>query len=130
MARHLITLGPDESYVIIALAGLRTADNAGSAIGEFLRFYRAHTTGRVLFDLTQSQSALPPETLISVAMQVGRAVSPARVAILTADLDAEQGRLWRRGLDATGHDAMVFDHAGEADAWLRSPAGAERVYIF
>jgi hypothetical protein len=127
--RQHITLSPDGRVVIVAVGGARTRQIAEAANAAFLKFYADHPTGLVLFDTSSAHSDAPAEEVVDWATDLCLRVPRLRVAILTRHLDCRYARMWRRALAATGHEATVFDRAGQAVAWLGSPVEGETLYI-
>lgn len=130
MPRHFFTLSPDGALLVISIGGDRNAREAELAIKAFLKFYADHPVRKVVFDLANAHTDISAPELVAEAQKMGRLIEPCQVAIVGRRLDCPFARLWRRGLEATGHEAMVFDHAGEAEAWLRSSDAADTVYVY
>ncbi len=127
--RQHITLSPDGRVAIVAVGGERTRQTAEVGNAAFLKFYADHPTDLVLFDTSSAYSDAPAEEVVEWAMDICTRLPRLRVAILARHLDCHYARMWRRGLAAAGHEATVFEHAGQAVAWLGSPVEGETLYI-
>lgn len=130
MPRHFYTLSPDKQVIVVAISGERSGPDVDAALNGFRAFYADNPTGRILFDLSGANVHMAPPDLVGDTERIGKLFPTARVAILSPHLESTFARIWRRGLKSAGHDAQVFDHSGEADAWLRSGEDDETVYIY
>ena len=129
MKRQHITLSPDGDFIIVSIAGRRTPETARASNAAFLEFYRANPKDKVLFDTVGAYAGDFVGRVIDWAMDVCQQIPPGRVAVLAKDYDCAFARMWRRALQATGHEVELFDHAGQAEAWLTTPADANLLYV-
>lgn len=129
MGRHHISLSPDRSIVIIAVAGARDDVTFANSTPEFLKFYLGQPSRKILFDVVKAYAGLESVTAIELAESCGRQMPPSRIAITARELDCAYARIWRRALSATGHEAFVFESVAEAEAWLRSDADEQTLYV-
>jgi hypothetical protein len=128
---HFFTLSPDETVIVISISGDRTEAEAEAAIRDFLKFYADHPIERVLFDTVKAHAAsYTMADLVDHARMMGRLIKPCKVAILARSMDCPFGRIWRKGLASSGHDAYIFDHLGEAEAWLKNEEDEDAVYVY
>lgn len=129
MKRQHITLSPDGDFVIVSVVGRRTPETAKAANKAFLEFYRDNRTDRILFDTVGAYAGDFAGRVLDWAMDVCQEMPTARVAVLAKDYDCAFARMWRRALQVTGHEVELFDHAGQAEAWLTTPADADLLYV-
>ena len=129
MPRHHVTLSPRREFIIIAISGPRDDEAAAAALDDVLALRAETGLTRLMFDTRQTCITLKPERLMERALTAGRAVAPSRVAILAEHLDDTHARIWRKGLEETGHEALVFADAAEAQAWLLTRADAPQVFV-
>ncbi|MFC4725170.1 hypothetical protein AB6B38_08505 [Glycocaulis abyssi] len=129
MGRHHISLSPDRSTVIVAVSGARDTSTYSQSTPDFLEFFLSQPARKVLFDTRLAYAALDSGKAMHLAEACGRQMPASRVAIVARELDCAYARVWRRGLSATGHEALVFESVAEADAWLRSEADADTLYV-
>ena len=129
MPRHHVTLSPCRGFIIVAIAGLRDDDAARLALDDVLALRGETGVTRLMFDTRQTRVALRPALLLARAMAAGRSVTASRIAIVSDDDDDAHARIWRKGLEETGHEALVFTDAADAQAWLLTPADAALVYL-
>jgi hypothetical protein len=125
---HRILMGPN-NVVIVAVAGLRSPEEAEACGEDFLRFYSEHPTGLVLFDTTLARSTASPERMFHWTFSLARACPTTRAAVIARAPDCAFARLWRRALTEAGHEAAMFRNADEAEAWLLSPVEADTLYV-
>lgn len=129
MGRQHISLSPDRSIVIVAVSGARDSAAFAGGIAKFLEFFLAQPARKVMFDATSAYAALESVTAIELAEACGRQLPACRVAIVAREMDCTFSRVWRRALTATGHEAYLFESVAEAEAWLRSEADEDTLYV-
>lgn len=129
MPRHHVTVSPCRGFIIIAICGQRDEDAAAAALDDVLALRAETGLTRLMFDTRQTRIDLKPERLMARALTAGRSVSPSRIAIMAEHGDDTHARIWRKGLEETGHEALVFTDAAEAQAWLLTQADAPQVFV-
>ncbi|MGY6661810.1 MAG: hypothetical protein ACXIVO_05770 [Glycocaulis sp.] len=129
MGRHHISLSPDRSIVIIAVSGARDTSTYSQSTPDFLEFFLAQPARKVLFDTRLAHAAIDSSKAMDLAEACGRQMPASRIAIVAREFDCAYARVWRRGLSATGHESFVFESVAEADAWLRSEADEDTLYV-
>jgi hypothetical protein len=129
MGRHHISLSPDRSIVIVAVAGPRNNKTYAEGTPDFLKFYLSQPARNVLFDAANAYSATESSTAFEMAEACARQMPASKVAIVGRALDCAYARIWRRALFSTGHEAMVFTCVAEAEIWLRTDADADTLYV-
>ena len=129
MPRHHVTLSPCRGFLIVAVFGLRDEEAARVSIGEVIDLRARSGVDRIFFDARDSRAELTPEYLMGRALACGRRLQTSRVAILAHDAEADYPRIWRKGLEETGHEALVFTSIAVAEAWLLTRADAPQVYV-
>lgn len=129
MGRHHVSLSPDRSIVIVAVAGARDSSTYAEGTPQFLEFFLAQPARKVLFDARIAFAALDSARAIELAEACARQMPPSRVAIVARELECAYARIWRRALAMTGHEALVFRRVAEAEAWLRSEADEDTLYV-
>lgn len=129
MGRHHISLSPDRSIVIIAVSGARDASTYSQCTPDFLELFLTQPARKVLFDTRLAYAAIESGMAMGLAEACGRQMPASRIAIVARELDCAYARVWRRGLSIAGHEVFVFDSVPEADAWLRSEADDDTLYV-
>ncbi|GGH05624.1 MAG TPA: hypothetical protein DF715_08820 [Oceanicaulis sp.] len=129
MGRHHISLSPDRSIVIVAVSGARDTSTYAQGTPDFLMRYLAQPARKVLFDARLARAAMESGTAIELAEACGQEMPASRVAIVAREMDCAYARIWRRALASTGHEVFVFEHVGAAEAWLRSEADEDTLYV-
>lgn len=129
MGRHHISLSPDRSIVIVAVSGARDRSTYAQGTSDFLQFFLGQPARKILFDATIAYAALESGKAIELAEACGQEMPPSRVAIVARAMDCAYARIWRRALSATGHEAFVFTSVAEAEAWLRTEADEDTLYV-
>lgn len=118
-----------KGVLVMVLGGVRDRGDAVCGYHQFRTHLDRAGTRRVLFDVRLATNAEKPEQLMMRAREFGAATPPCQVAILARALDGEFARIYRRALAETGHDVQVFADIKEAEAWLSTPAEADRLYL-
>lgn len=129
MPRHLVTLSPDRQFLIVAVSGTRTVEAARESVAEVIALREESGVATILFDTCSAVLEIEPAALMARALSCGRVLAPSRIAILADDDDSTYARVWRKGLNDTGHEALVFTRAGEAEAWLLTLQDAPTLFI-
>ena len=129
MPRHHVTLSPDGDCIIIALSGQRTEPAAQAALIDVMALIERTGLDRVLLDARDCRSVQSPERTMARALSAGRRIRKCRVAIIADRVEHAYPRIWRKGLEASGHEAMVFTDVKAAEAWLFTDAEEATVYL-
>lgn len=129
MTRHHVTLSPKGDCVIIALSGRRTEQTAQAALVDVMALMERTKLDRVLLDARDCRSVQSPERTMARALSAGRRLRKCKVAVIADSPEHAYPRIWRKGLEETGHEAMVFTDASAAGTWLFNDAEAETLYL-
>lgn len=129
MSRQHLSLSPDRSIVIVAVAGPRDSSTYAQGSANFLKFFLAQPARKILFDASCAYAALESATAIDLAEACARQMPASRIAIVAREMDCALARIWRRALTATGHEAYLFESVAEAEAWLRTEADEDTLYV-
>ncbi|GGB66821.1 hypothetical protein [Glycocaulis alkaliphilus] len=129
MGRQHLSLSPDRSIVIVAVAGARDRAAFAEGTASFLNFFLSQPARKVLFDASGAHAALESGIAIELAEACCRQMPACRVAIVAREMDCAFSRIWRRALSITGHEAYLFEDVGAAEAWLRSEADEDTLYV-
>jgi tRNA(Ile)-lysidine synthase TilS/MesJ len=129
MRRQHISLSPDRSIVIVAVSGARDSYTYAHGSIEFLTFYLGQPARKILFDAAGAYAAIESAKGIELAEECGKRMPQSRIAIVAREMDCAYARIWRRALSATGHEAYIFKNVAEAEAWLRTEADEDTLYV-
>ena len=115
--------------MIVAVAGLRTAEAADACTSATIRLRVASGVERIFFDTCAAVMPVQPASLMARALACGDRLETSRIAILADHDDDTYARIWRKGLADTGHTAIVFTAPAQAQAWLLTNENAETLYM-
>jgi len=129
MGRQHISLSPDRSIVIVAVSGARDTSTYARGTVDFLTFYLGQPARKIVFDAVGAYAAIESAKGIEMAEECGKRMPASRVAIVAREMDCAYARIWRRALSATGHEAYLFGSVAQAEAWLRTEADDDTLYV-